>query len=168
MCLKIDSRFLEFSSPSHPPFSILLTGLVRTPLQIYEYKAKHCDSDLLGVVEESGGQEQKRRCRDLGWFSAKQAGILGGHSALHPRGLPFPSSSSWALTSSTAPGAPGLLGPRRQAPQQLRSEHPSVVDPSAPCSPDPTYCCLQSSTAAREKPALQADKLKVKSHTAAN
>lgn len=75
MCLKI-VLIPRIHFYLHPPFSILLTGLVRTPLQIYEYKAKNCDSDLLGVVEESGGQEQ---------------------------GLMKQGSPSWVLISSTAP-----------------------------------------------------------------
>lgn len=67
MCLKIvqiPGIHLSFS----PPFSILLTGLVRTPLQIYEYKAKNCDPNLLEVVEKMGGQEQELMKQGLGLF----------------------------------------------------------------------------------------------------
>ena len=67
MCLKIvqiPGIHLSFS-PSH----LHLTDRSgKNPLQIYEYKAKNYDSDLLGMEEKSSGQEQELMKQGLGLF----------------------------------------------------------------------------------------------------
>lgn len=81
-------------------------------------------TDLLGVVEKSGGQEQKlmKQGPELCFqqSSAQAMALQAGCSfpPLPPSGLQFP----WSLCS--------------QAPQPLSSEYPLlVVGPPAPCRP---------------------------------
>lgn len=87
----------------------MLTGLVRTPLQIHEYKAKCCDSDLLGVVEKTGGQDARTRAS----FQRSRLETLADTQPRTPADSPLPVLQAGALIYPTAPS--GDPGPHRQA-----------------------------------------------------